>query len=851
VTLASMTPERWQQVDRVFQAAVDLPPGDRPAFLAEACQADDELRREVESLIESHEQAGSFIENATLETTAPFARDEHPDRLGPYRILRELGRGGMGRVYLAEQEGEGFRRQVALKVIERHADDTEVGRRFREERRILAGLEHPGIARFYDAGRSSEGAWFLALEYVEGQDLRTFVERRGLDLRSRVGLFLQVLDAVDFAHRRLVIHRDLKPGNVLVDAQGRAKLLDFGIAKILDPEQDAEDTRTQRPAFTLAYASPEQLRGERITVATDVYSAGVMLYELLVGRRPFDRPATTSPVPDPQAPSTAARQRAATVREGPENGPLVRWRDLAGDLDAITLKALRPSPDSRYPSAASFAEDLRRWQAGEPVEARRGGRRYRLAKFVTRHHVALAAAAAVLLALAGGLSVALLQRSRALAAQAQAERTVADLHALTQSMLFEIHDGVRLLPNSLKVRDTILQKATEVLDRLSTTAGDDPRLLADLASGYRQLGTLYKAHPAFGGRSFGQPKVAIRHFERARLLRERVAALPGAGFDERLAAARSLLDLAQPQLYAGDAAAFTRSIEAGLSRLQALEGAAPDPTVLLFWRAAAHTRAWHHATVFPSLAPTAEANGSAASRLWLEFLAAPSPGVTGAEFVVDADWATLLLYDKGHRQEALRLNDLTLRALDQGAMGGPETYQAVHWRAQVMVRRAKVMESLQRPAEALAACKEMLRLNRSLPVDGDSTLFNNIKNIGDQQVAADLAVQAGDLEFAEQAWAEAGGALAEAERRYGSAAFASARFEQQQRRAAILAARAARAPSPAQARQLRAAALEAYREALRQGERIEAAGQGHGLDEKELAHLRHQIERLQAARRAP
>ena len=409
-----LTAERWRQVKQVLAEALEREPAQREAFLGEACGGDAELRSAVttlirahaldliptdppadlEALLDRHEIREAFLElgpTLDFDRELPVGGGDQPERIGPYRILRELGRGGMGRVYLAEQEGEDFQRRVAVKVVKPGGSGTEVGRRFREERRILASLEHPGIARLYDAGRSPDGQWFLALEYVEGEDLRAFVERRGLDLPSRVQLFVQVLDAVDFAHRHLVVHRDLKPANVLVGADGRARLLDFGIAKMLDPDSDdeGEATRTEVRTFTPAYASPEQLRGESATIATDVFSAGVMLYEILAGRRPFDRRQITSPDPDAQPPS-------AVVTAG------VPRRDLAGDLDAILLKALRPDADSRYSSAAAFANDLRRWLAGQPVEARRGGRRYRLAKFVARHRLGLAAAAAVLAAVALG-----------------------------------------------------------------------------------------------------------------------------------------------------------------------------------------------------------------------------------------------------------------------------------------------------------------------------------------------------------------------------------------------------------------------------------------------------------------
>jgi hypothetical protein len=403
------------RLPELFAQASELAGEARAAWLAELRGRDGALAREIEELLAASPDGEQRFATPAWERLPPEEAEDAspaPERIGPYRILREIGRGGMGRVFLAEQEGADFRRTVALKIIDRPADAEEAVRRFRDEVRILAGLEHPGIARFYDAGRAEDGSFFLALEYVEGEDLLAFVRRGGLDLRARVELFLQVLDAVDFAHRRLIVHRDLKPANVMVGADGRVKLLDFGISKILDPDaDDSLATRTALLAFTPAYASPEQLRGERATVATDVYSLGVMLYEILAGRRPFARRTTAER--DPEPPSTAARQSAASMEEGQETATLIRWRDLSGDLDAITLKALRSEPESRYRSAAVFADDLRRWLRGEPVEARRGGRRYRLAKFVARHRAAVTFAALAVLALAAGLAGTLIQYRRA------------------------------------------------------------------------------------------------------------------------------------------------------------------------------------------------------------------------------------------------------------------------------------------------------------------------------------------------------------------------------------------------------------------------------------------------------
>jgi len=394
----------------LFARASELEGDAQAAWLADLRRAEPGLAREVEELLASAAAGASRFETPAWELWTAGAEQGDaapPASVGPFRIVREIGRGGMGRVFLAEQETENFRRKVALKIVDRPGVGEDGARRFREEARILAALEHPGIARFYDAGWT-DGRWYLALEYVEGEHLLAFAARRGLDTRQRVGLFLQVLDAVDFAHRHLVVHRDLKPGNILVDAGGAAKLLDFGISKMVDPETATDAAHTETRAFTPAYASPEQLRGERVTVASDVYSLGVVLYELLAGCRPFERGAEGS---DPRPPSTAARRMDAG--DGARVTTNARWRDLTGDLDAIMLKALRGAAESRYASAAAFAADLRRWLDGKPVEARRGGHRYRMAKFARRHRVPVISAALAILALAASVTGILVQSRHA------------------------------------------------------------------------------------------------------------------------------------------------------------------------------------------------------------------------------------------------------------------------------------------------------------------------------------------------------------------------------------------------------------------------------------------------------
>lgn len=424
----------------LFAELSELDEASRPARLDHLRQEDPSLAAELEELLAASPAGDRGFESPAWQRLAPDPDEAAPipERVGPYRVVREIGRGGMGRVFLAEQEEAEFRRNVALKIIDSPGPGADTVRRFRDEVRILAALEHPGIARFFDGGRAPDGTWFLALEYVEGENLLAYVKHRALGLRARVELFLQVLDSVSFAHRQLVVHRDLKPSNVLVDADGRTKLLDFGISRIVDPSAGEDATLTQTRAFTPDYASPEQLRGALATVATDVYSLGVMLYELLAGRRPFRRREPdlddASLARDPAPPSTVVREPAPPSDAAARETTQIAWRDLTGDLDAITLKALRAEAEKRYPSVEALAGDLRRWLAGRPVEARRGGRRYRVGKFVRRHRVPVAFAAATALALlAGGVGIVVQSRRAARAAAIAEEQRDFALRQLSRA----------------------------------------------------------------------------------------------------------------------------------------------------------------------------------------------------------------------------------------------------------------------------------------------------------------------------------------------------------------------------------------------------------------------------------
>lgn len=389
-----MTPD--PRLPDLFAQASELEREAREEWLDDLRAKDADLAREVEELLAAASAGEARFDSPAWGRLAGAAADDAsppPERVGPYRVVGEIGRGGMGRVFLAEQEAGEFRRRVALKLIDRPGGAEEGVRRFRDEIRILASLEHPGIARFLDGGRTPEGTWFLALEYVEGEHLLAHARRLELGIDERLNLFTAALDAVEFAHVRGVIHRDLKPGHILIGSDGRPRLLDFGLSKLIDPDsaESATVTRTEMRALTPAYASPEQFRGERATPASDVFALGVVLYELLSGARPFGGPASTRHEleravleHDPAPPSTVARRTR-----------------LGRGLDAICLKALRKQPRARYATAGALAADLRRYRQGMVVEALRGDRRYRIARFARRHRTSLGVAAS------GALIVAL------------------------------------------------------------------------------------------------------------------------------------------------------------------------------------------------------------------------------------------------------------------------------------------------------------------------------------------------------------------------------------------------------------------------------------------------------------
>ncbi len=453
---------RWGKVKEIVADALELERPKRAAFVEQACAGDEELRRDVETLLRADDSDSPILDI-----------DRTPARIGAYRIVRELGRGGMGTVYLGERDDGQFEQRAAIKVIKRGMDTDAVLRRFIAERRILARLEHPNITRLFDGGMF-EGRPYFVMEYVEGEPITAYAERKRLALDARIRLFLAVCDAVEYAHENLILHRDLKPGNILVEAGGAAKLLDFGIAKLLEDGGAEQSELGQRP-LTPQAASPEQVRGEPLTTAADVYALGLLLFELLAGTRAYrvssnsmEEMARVICKETPPRPSSVAKTKASASQ-------------LRGDLDNIIGKALEKDPAARYRRAGDLAADLRRYLQGLPVEARAGGAMYRARKFVARNSKALGIAAAVALAIGLAAGDAVLQRERA-------ERRLADLRKISESFLFEFHDAIANLPGATPARELVEKRAVQYLDSLSRESSGDDSLKRELAESYIRIG---------------------------------------------------------------------------------------------------------------------------------------------------------------------------------------------------------------------------------------------------------------------------------------------------------------------------------------------------------------------------
>lgn len=551
-----MTMDRRKRIEELFHKALTLPRHEQTTFLDTACAEDATLREQVETLIASHNQptvltTQSEFNAATLLYTDSEKESVERSHIGPYRVIREVGHGGMGTVYLASRSDELFDKQVAIKIVRRGMDSASVLRRFHRERQILASLDHPNIARLFDGGTTEDGLPYFVMEYIEGKPLYEYCDAQDLDTAERVKLFRKVCAAVQYAHQNLVVHRDLKPGNILVTSDGEPKLLDFGIAKLINPDvSDPENALTvaSERVMTPQYASPEQVRGESITTASDVYSLGIVLYELLTGQRPYKfkslLPHEIARViceQEPSKPSDTATRRqgdavtqldARTVAASPRRR--VAASQLKGDLDNIVMKSLNKEPERRYLSVDQFSEDLRRHLEGLPVIARPNTLSYRAGKFIRRNKLAVTAASLILLTLIAGIIGTTWQAAVARSERARAERRFEDVRKLANSFLFEFHDGIAKLSGATPMRELLVKRALEYLDSLTQEAGGDASLQRELATAYEKVGEIqgdpYEA-------SLGDTTSAMESYRKAQAIREALltAAPDDAGLRQELA----------------------------------------------------------------------------------------------------------------------------------------------------------------------------------------------------------------------------------------------------------------------------------------------------------------------------
>lgn len=545
-------PYRWQRIKKAFADAKDLGDLDRAKFLRGLSP---DLRVSVERLIAADETAGAFMET-------PFAMEHGLARNGSeiserteidgYRLIDVIGSGGMGTVYLAEQSGESFSHRVALKLIKRGMDTEAVLKRFLMERQILANLEHPNIARMLDGGSTPDGLPYFVMEYVKGRSIRAYCDAEGLDVRRRLGIFVKACTAVSYAHRNLVVHRDLKPSNILVSEDGEPKLLDFGIAKVLQPDWNAESdaaTATQFRVLTPEYASPEQILGEATSTLTDVYSLGVILYELLTGVRPF-RSVGNHPLAiveaistlDPRKPSVAVASTigpstrkhdglTVTASEpktdqsaavASNDAFIIDPRALRGDLDNIIMKAIRREPERRYQSVQELLEDVERYLKGLPVKATADSFSYRFGKFIKRHRVAVTSAAVAVAALAGLASLAGYQYGQANWERSKAEARFVEGRRYASSILFDHYERIKDLPGATEAKAKLIDETIRYLDAVSQDSGGDPDFQREMVKAYLKLAEIQGMTNGIG--DLGDQNAAFESIRKGLAIQEQLAA---------------------------------------------------------------------------------------------------------------------------------------------------------------------------------------------------------------------------------------------------------------------------------------------------------------------------------------
>ena len=515
MTDTTTDPARWQRVKDLLAQALELARDERARFLDEACAGDHGLRAEIDSLLAFSQDADDRMHSLpplwTADAAQPAGRNWIGRRLGAWCIVARIGGGGMGEVYRAERVDGQFAQEVAIKVMRDGFNPEGLAARFKAERQILASLDHPNLAKVLDGGIAEDGVPYFVMELVDGEPIDVFVARRQLSVDERVRLFRSVCQVVHYAHQKRVVHRDLKADNILVRHDGVVKLVDFGIAKRIEPgaSEPATRTATAQRAMTLVYSSPEQVRGGEITPASDIYSLGVVLYRLLTNASPYPPAATDSPYEltraicdtEPVPPSAAASSEPDSVR-----------RRLRGDLDAVVMMALRKDPARRYASAEAMSEDLFRHLEGLPVQARRGAWSYRAGRFMLRHRGAVAMVLVANLALVAGLGLAAYEGVQARRERVLAQRHFESVRGLAHAFIFDVHDAIARLPGSLDARRKLVDTALMYLKQLGDESQNDPELQLEIASGYDHIGEIQGGGTVA---SLGDAKGGLASFDRA------------------------------------------------------------------------------------------------------------------------------------------------------------------------------------------------------------------------------------------------------------------------------------------------------------------------------------------------
>ncbi|MEK7725037.1 MAG: protein kinase [Acidobacteriota bacterium] len=504
-----MSPEQWKKVKSVFNEAADLPKDECSSFLA---QVDGEIRLEVEKMLNAIEGENLLLSKPIIDFR-DFEEIPLPEKIGEYKIIREIGHGGMGTVYEAFRQTENFKQRVALKVIKRGMNNEIILKRFRSEQQILASLEHPNIGRFLDGGKTADGLPFYAMEFIEGLPIDEYCRKNNVSVEEKVKIFREVCSAVSYAHTNLIVHRDLKPSNIIVTENGTPKLLDFGIAKVLDIDNTEIGTATQLGMMTPQYASPEQIRGEKVTTLSDVFSLGIIFYELLTGEKPYE----TENKNYAEILEIVTQTNLVKPSENPKSK--LQSSKLKGDLDTIVLKSLQKSPERRYRSVEQFSEDLRRHLVGLPITARPDTFQYRFSKFVERNKVSVGASILIFLSLLAGIGIASWQAYRAEKQRLLAEKRFAEVRTIANNLVFQYTDEISALPNSLQIRQKLLQDGSDYLDKLAEDSVDNFTLQKELAEAYVKLGDI-KGEPH--SNSLGDTAGAIESYQKAAAMAENI-----------------------------------------------------------------------------------------------------------------------------------------------------------------------------------------------------------------------------------------------------------------------------------------------------------------------------------------